>query len=113
VLSLYFLTIFVIVSPCLTVYVVVILLLLLGAGGLGRGTGVGDGVEGRGAKEGISGTGSFFSDVPRAIITARGNICTAATIERVLILIKFNLLLGGVETIGSWNNRLSSKETSI
>jgi hypothetical protein len=93
------------------VYVVV--LVLLGREGLGRGTGVGEGVGGRGAKEGISGTGSFFSGVLLAIITARGNICIAATIEMVFIFIKFNLSLDGVETIGSWNNRLSSKETSI
>jgi len=87
--------------------------LLLGSGGLGRGTGVGDGVEGRGATEGISGTGVAFSGALLAMIMARGNMCKAATTERVFMFIKFNVLLGDVEVIGSWNNRLSSKETSI
>ena len=108
-LSLYLLTIFVIVSPGLTTYVVVtLLLLLLGGKGLGRGTGRGRGVDGLGVGRGISGTGSVFPGVLLAIITARGRRCRAITIVMVFMFIKFNLSLGDVETVGSWNIKLSS-----
>ena len=87
-----------------------LLLLLLGGRGLGRGTGrgMGMGVDGPGVGRGISDTGSAFPGVLLAIITARGRRCRAITIVTVFMFIKFNLSLGDVETVGSWNIKLSS-----